>query len=121
MKNFLVLVLVLASVEFFGQGSVRGFIKDKETGQAVFPITVGLEGTGFGAQTDISGYYSLTKVPAGKYVLIVQSIEFKTIKEEIQIQDNKVLTKNYMVDRSDVEMKVACSDDKNSLSADMMG
>jgi hypothetical protein len=105
MRNFLVLIFLLAGLQLLGQGSVRGFIKDKETGQAVFPITVGIEGTGFGAQTDVSGYYSLTKVPAGKYIIVIQSIEFKSIKEEITIQDNKVLTKNYLVERSDIELR----------------
>lgn len=86
------------------QGSVRGFIKDKETGQPVFPITVGLEGTEYGGVTDNSGYYSLTKVPAGNYNLVVVSMEFQPIKEPITIVNGQVVSRNYLVERNTIEM-----------------
>ena len=47
------------------QGTIRGFVKDQETGQPVIFILVGLDGTAFGTQTDENGYYTLTKIPDG--------------------------------------------------------
>jgi len=103
---FISFTLLIAALSAIGQGSVRGFIKDKESGQPVYPITVGLLGTGYGSQTDNTGYFSITKVPSGKYTLVIYSIEFEEVKEEIEIGDGKVLSKNYLLNKASVEMGV---------------
>jgi hypothetical protein len=103
-KLLLLISLVAISQWVMAQGSVRGFIKDKETGQPVFPITIGLEGTEYGGSTDNSGYYSLTKIPAGNYTLVIISMEFKAIKEPITIVNGQVLSKNYFVEKDGTEM-----------------
>jgi hypothetical protein len=117
-KKLLFLISFIALSQWaVAQGSVRGFIKDKETGQPVFPITIGLEGTEYGGTTDNSGYYSLTKVPAGNYNLVIISMEFKAIKEAITIVNGQVLTKNYMVEKDGMEMSTL---EINSRKADQI-
>jgi hypothetical protein len=46
------LVFVLMSALSFGQGSIRGYIKDAASGQPMIFVTVGLEGTSYGTSTD---------------------------------------------------------------------
>ncbi|MBM3428877.1 MAG: TonB-dependent receptor, partial [Bacteroidetes bacterium] len=117
-KKLLFLISFIALSQWaVAQGSVRGFIKDKETGQPVFPITIGLEGTEYGGATDNSGYYSLTKVPAGNYNLVIISMEFKAIKEAITIVNGQVLTKNYLVEKDGMEMSTL---EINSRKADQI-
>lgn len=89
---------VLCTIFSFGQGTVKGFIKDKASGQPLSLILVGLEGTSHGTQTDENGFYSLTKIPAGDYTLVIASIEFKTIKDPITIVKDKVISRNYMLE-----------------------
>ena len=48
-------VMLLVGASLFAQGTIRGFVKDEETGQPVIFILVGLEGTAFGTQTDENG------------------------------------------------------------------
>ena len=43
--------------------------------------SVSLEGTRHGVVTDVSGFYSISKVPEGEYNLIVSSIEYENYKE----------------------------------------
>ena len=62
---FITGVLLFLSVPALSQGTIRGFVKDAETGQPLMFILVGLEGTSIGTQTDENGYYSLTKIPDG--------------------------------------------------------
>ena len=57
-----------------GQGTVKGFLKSKTSGEAVMFASVTLEGTSFGVSTDVEGYYSLSRVPAGNYTLVVSSL-----------------------------------------------
>ena len=60
--------------------------------------SVTLEGTSFGVSTDVEGYYSLSRVPAGNYTLVVSSLEYETVKEAVEIKDDKVLTRNILLE-----------------------
>ena len=64
-------------------------------------VTVGLEGTSYGTSTDENGYYSITKIPLGTYQLMIQPIGFTPKKEEIIIADEKVISKNYFLEKDD--------------------
>ena len=59
---------------------VRGFIYNNKTGEAEIGATVYLKGTTMGAATDINGFYSISKVPAGTYTLRVTSLGFDTLE-----------------------------------------
>ena len=56
------------------QGTVKGFVRAEKDGAPVLFAAVVLEGTTYGVSTDIQGYYSLSKVPAGTYTLVVSSV-----------------------------------------------
>ena len=59
--------------------------------------TVSLEGTSFAVASDVEGYFSLSRVPAGSYTLVVTSLEYQSVRENIVISDDRVLTKNYFL------------------------
>ena len=84
--RFLALVFsVVVSTTLMAQGTVKGFVRSESTGEPVMFASVSLEGTSFGISTDISGFYSLSKIPEGVYTLVVSSIEFENIKEKIEV------------------------------------
>ena len=97
-----VLVFLISAACAQAQGSVRGFVKDAASGQPVLFISVILEGTQYGTQTDENGFYSLTKVPAGNYTLVIKQLGFKEIREQIAVTNDKLLTKNYMLEVDDL-------------------
>ncbi|OFY65590.1 MAG: hypothetical protein A3H98_11755 [Bacteroidetes bacterium RIFCSPLOWO2_02_FULL_36_8] len=72
---------------------VRGFVYEEKKREPVIFTNVYLEGTNFGASTDVNGYFSITKLPAGKYVLAVSYIGFDTLRTNIQLSDGQKLTK----------------------------
>ena len=78
----------------WGQGTVKGFLKAEASGEAVMFASVTLEGTVYGVSSDVEGYFSLSRVPAGQYTLVVSSLEYETVREAIEIRDDRVLTKN---------------------------
>ena len=106
-KYLTLAIAVLFSAAVYGQGTVKGFISSESTGEAVMFASVSLEGTSHGVTTDFSGYYSLSRVPAGTYTLVVTSIEFQNTKEVVEIRDGKVLTKNFMLLDGVVELEGA--------------
>lgn len=97
MKYFLNLALFMAI--FLGQtalfaqtttGDVRGFVYDKETGEPIIFTNVYMEGTGYGASTDVNGFYSINKVPAGDYVLLCTYVGYDTTRINIQIKAGEI-------------------------------
>jgi hypothetical protein len=113
-RLFSVAALLCSLTSTWAQGTIRGFVKDQETGQPVIFILVGLEGTAFGAQTDENGYYTLTKIPAGSYTFVINQFGFKEIREQIAVVGEKVIAKNYFLVKDDVMMNEIEISDKGS-------
>ena len=107
-------LLLMACTALFAQGTIRGFVKDEETGQPVIFILVGLEGTAFGTQTDENGYYTLSKIPVGNYTLVINQFGFKEVREQITIAGDKVIAKNYFLIKDDLVMNEVEITDKGS-------
>jgi len=117
MLNFLKIVLISTLVSVFSssfsQGIIRGFLKDKESGQPILFMLVGLEGTTYGASTDENGFYALTKIPAGTYTLRINDVAFKEVREVIEVKEGAVLSRNYLLEKSDIILQeVEISSDK---------
>ncbi|MFN8864824.1 MAG: TonB-dependent receptor [Flavobacteriales bacterium] len=100
----LFLGLVLTGFSVFAQGTIRGFIKDAETGEPVIFITVGLDGTSYGTTTDDNGYYSLTRIPAGDYTLLIKTLEYQEKRIALKVENGKVQSQNILLEKNVVEL-----------------
>ncbi|NQX98050.1 MAG: TonB-dependent receptor, partial [Flavobacteriales bacterium] len=96
LNGFLLILFTLTlSVNLIAQkGVVRGFIYNDKTGEAEIGATVFLDGTTMGAATDINGFYSITKIPAGTYTLKVTSLGFETVEIKVTLKGNQIVAKN---------------------------
>jgi len=75
--------LLLSSVTLYAQyGKISGTITDQESKEPLVGANVIIEGTTFGAATDITGSYHILNVPAGTYTVIVSYIGYQTTKVE---------------------------------------
>ena len=122
MKKLIILLITILSLKVvYAQNSeVRGFLYDKSNGEPLLFSVVFLEGTSYGANTDVNGFYSITKVPAGKYTLIVSSLGFDTIREVITLKENQILTKNlYMSENSTVLEEIEVRGEKIDRKTDV--
>lgn len=77
-------LLLLFSVHCFGlcaqqetHGEISGYVIDAASHDSVYGALVYVSNTTLGAQTDMSGHYQLTKIPAGIYDIIAQSTGYK--------------------------------------------
>jgi len=93
----LVTFLFAFSTGMRAQGTVKGFLKSESSGEAVMFASVTLEGTTFGVSSDVEGYFSLSRVPAGQYTLVISSLEYETVREAIEIRNDRVLTRNLLL------------------------
>ncbi|MDZ4824778.1 MAG: TonB-dependent receptor [Flavobacteriales bacterium] len=85
------------SVTAFSQGSIRGFVKNESDGEPVLFANVFLEGTTIGAAADDNGYYSISKIPAGSYTIIVQSSEHEQFTQSVTIENGQTLALNFLL------------------------
>ncbi len=97
----LVLALLLCAITSFAQqsGTVKGFVYEAANGEPLSFTYVFLTGTGYGAQSDANGFYSII-APVGSYTLASTQFGFDTAKVEITITSNTVIQKNLRLKRS---------------------
>lgn len=80
---FIITLLLALSYAFAGQtGKISGRVVDSEKKEPLPGTNVFLEGTTFGAITDLNGYYFIINIPPGKYTLVFRSMGYKTKKIE---------------------------------------
>lgn len=97
---------VFISFSLFSQNStIRGFVYAKENGEPVLFTNVYLKGTTLGAATDVNGYYSISKIPAGDYQLVVSSIEYDTLITPVSVKAGEIVTKKLYLEKRMVNLK----------------
>ena len=103
MQKFFIIVIILFLLfpaNTWSQGVIRGFVYEKATGEAICFANVFLRGTKIGGSTDVNGFFSLTKVPAGNYTLQVNFIGYDSTSVKISVKDKELITKKIYLTES---------------------
>ncbi len=82
------------------RAGINGYITEEATGEAIWGANIILEGTTFGASTNSSGYYSVNRIPAGRYTAIITFVGFQEVRRELELEAGETL-------RLDVELAEA--------------
>ena len=95
-NSFLLVIftIILSFSAIAQKGQIRGFIYNYKTGEVEIGATVYLKGTTMGSATDVNGFYSISKVPAGSYTLMVTSLGFVSLSQSVSIKANEIISKN---------------------------
>jgi hypothetical protein len=101
-----IFLFLFLSFESFSQtANIRGFVYTKDDGEPSIFTLVFLSGTSYGVSSDVNGYYSISKVRPGNYTLMVTAIGYDTIRENISVKDNDVITKKLYLTKSSLQLK----------------
>jgi hypothetical protein len=105
-KSFLALIcfLIITACGFAQTATVKGFVYLDKTLEPALFSTVYLQGTTYGQNADVNGYYSISHVPPGNYVLVVTYLGYDTLKEAITLTKDQILTKKLYIKQSATEM-----------------
>ena len=97
-------ILLFSNIQLFAQNdnNVKGFVYEKSSGEPMMFCNVYLKGTTIGTSTDINGFFNITRIPDGDYVLLVTNLGYDTISENITLRKNEVLNKKYYLEESSV-------------------
>jgi hypothetical protein len=102
---FLTAVLLFSSSVFSQTASIKGFITEDATGEPVIFTSVYLKGTQYGSVTDVNGYYVISKIPAGDYILMITYMGFDSIQRPVSLKANDILSQNLKLTKSNISLK----------------
>lgn len=72
---------------------IKGFVYDKESGEAVPFTNVYLKGTTLGSTTDGNGNFLINKIPPGSYTLMIKSMGFDSLVLPVKVKAGEILTR----------------------------
>ena len=106
-KKLILFALVSISAIYAGDtGKLNGFIKEKETSEALIRANVVVLGTTFGAASDLSGFYFINNIPPGTYRVQISMIGYQTIIfEDVKIMADLTTELNANLENATIEMK----------------
>ena len=73
---------------------MKGVLTDEATGEAIPFANVVLDGTRYGAATDLNGFFLINKMPAGDYTLRVRFVGYQEFSEPITIGKGQTIVRN---------------------------
>ncbi len=92
--------LITATCGFAQNATVRGFVYIDKTLEPALYTTVYLQGTNYASSTDVNGYFSISHVPAGNYMLMVTYLGYDTVREAITLTKDQIFTKKLYIKES---------------------
>ena len=113
MKKFYFLLLFIfltVHSKIFSQNtsdlaSVRGFVYEEATGEPAIFCNVYLEGTTYGSSTDVNGYFLISHIPPGNYLLTITYLGYDTIRKKVNLQAGKIFSENFYLKKSAVNLQ----------------
>jgi len=85
-------------------GTIKGFVYDKKTGEPMIYTNVSVVNAKTGVQTDVNGYFSISLAP-GSYTLLVTSVGYDSSVTNVNLLAETIVTKNLFLNRKEIEMK----------------
>lgn len=99
------LCVCIATVSLAQTATIRGIVYNSKNGEPVIFSPLFLIGTTHGAVTDVNGYYSIAKVPAGSYTLVFKKAGYDSLSVPITVKAGELLTRNLYVQERGLELK----------------
>ncbi len=100
----LMLIVPLAARE---TGKLTGSVIDGQTGEGLIGANVYLEGTAFGAATDMDGGYVILNITPGNYELVVMMIGYAELRvKNVEIKGNELVKLNLTLQPELLETEV---------------
>ncbi len=103
----LVSILCLLTVVATAQdGKLRGRVTDKQTSEALIGANVLIEGTTFGAATDLNGEYIILSVPPGLYTVKISYVGYASLSvTNVRVSSNLTTTEDFQLSSSAVQVQ----------------
>ena len=86
-------------------GTVKGFVYEQATGEPSIFTPVSLVGTPHNATTDVQGYFSISKLPPGKYTLRIIYLGYDTLTEQLDVKAGQIVTQKLYLKKGAIGLR----------------
>ena len=94
-KIYLIITSLLFTGSLISQttGKISGIVKDADTDEPLIAANVIIQGTAFGAATDLDGSYYIINIKPGTYTILIDMIGYKQLLlENVRVSVNRTTT-----------------------------
>lgn len=88
-------VLITALSLSAQEGRIKGNVYDATTGEPIIYGNITVEGTQLGANTDLNGFFTIAKVPAGNQTLKASYLGYDSLVVDVVVTENKTILQNF--------------------------
>jgi hypothetical protein len=99
-----ILLICSAATAQNHNGTIKGFVYDKKSGEPMIYTTVSVANAKTGVQTDVNGYFSIS-LPSGSYTLMTFAIGYDSNIVSINLLPDAIVTKKIMLEQREVGLK----------------
>lgn len=107
-KNKLLIAVLLMSSLFqvnsffvYAQtSSISGLVQSKSSKETIIGANVYIKSINKGARTNKEGFYSITKIPSGEYIITITSICYNKLVDTIKLAKGQSLRKDFLLEGS---------------------
>lgn len=103
----LTVILCILSFALTAQNAaIKGFIYDNTTGEPLPGANIYTSDFQYATQSNVDGYYSLTKLPEGTYEVIYGAVGYSEIRESFVLEKGSIKSKNVRL-KSGIDLEEA--------------
>lgn len=99
-----VLLFSFTAIAQNNNGTIKGFVYDKKSGEPLIYTNVMIVNAKTGVQTDVNGYFSISLAP-GSYTLMTTNLGYDTSTIDVNLLPNAIVTKKIMLTQKEVSLK----------------
>ena len=112
-----IFTFLFCTIAFGQSGTIRGTVFEKESGDPVIFSSVLIRDHAFGGSTDVNGFYQISKVPPGTYILTIGSMEYAPIEIEVTVRSERITSQNIFLESvlDEVEINATRIEDKTKV------
>ncbi|MDP1675813.1 MAG: TonB-dependent receptor [Bacteroidota bacterium] len=85
-------------------GTIKGFVRHADSEEGVPFANIQVKGTTWGISSNENGEFMLTKIPTGKYKLVISTVGHKNTEENVTVAAEQITTVNIYLLNEDVQM-----------------
>jgi hypothetical protein len=100
-----IIIFALLNPLFGQKANIKGFVYEKATGEPSIFTSVYLYKTTFGATTDVNGFFAITQVPPGDYILMATFLGYDTLRIPISLQKGDNINKKLYLTKAAYDIK----------------
>lgn len=101
-----IVLLAIAGVLYSQTSTIRGFVYSKKSGEPIIFTNVYLKGTSYGSTTDVNGFFTISKVPAGSYTLMITYLGYDSLVMPISLKAGEIRSEKLYMDEAMVNLNV---------------